>query len=79
VGEVVWTFLWDEEIDDAADGGPETVDRSLGGFAQQDFELGKGVLNRIEVRAIGRRVDKAAPAASILSRTFEPCGWTDRP
>jgi hypothetical protein len=40
----------DEEIDDASDGGPETVDRSLGCFAQQGFELGKGVLDRIEVR-----------------------------
>jgi hypothetical protein len=40
----------DEEIGDASDGGPETVDRSLGCFAQQGFELGKGVLDRIEVR-----------------------------
>jgi hypothetical protein len=40
----------DEEIGDASDGGPETVDRSLGCFAQHGFELGKGVLDRIEVR-----------------------------
>ena len=33
----------DEEIGDASDGGPETVDRSLGCFAQQGFELGEGV------------------------------------
>jgi hypothetical protein len=33
-GEVVSAFVWDEEIDDASDGGPETVDSSLGGFAQ---------------------------------------------
>jgi hypothetical protein len=40
----------DDEMDDVSDGGPETVERSLGCFAQQRFELGKGVLDRIEVR-----------------------------
>jgi hypothetical protein len=39
----------DDEMDDVSDGGPETA-RSLGCFAQQGFELGKGVLDRIEVR-----------------------------
>jgi hypothetical protein len=39
----------DEEIGDASDGGPETVDRLLGCVAQQGFELGEGVLDRIEI------------------------------
>jgi hypothetical protein len=40
----------DDEMDDVSDGGPETVDRSLGCFAQQGLELGEGVLDRIEIR-----------------------------
>ena len=48
-----------EEIDDAADGGPEAVDGSLGGLAQQRLELGEGVLDRIEVGLVGRQVEQA--------------------
>ena len=54
---VVSAYVWGEEIDDAADSGPEAVDGSLGGLAQERLELGDGVLDRIEggpSRAAGR-------------------------
>jgi hypothetical protein len=38
---VVSAYVWGEEIDDAADSGPEAVDSSLGGLAQERLELGR--------------------------------------
>jgi hypothetical protein len=33
-----------EEVKEAADGGPEAIDGSLGGLAQERLELGEGVV-----------------------------------
>ena len=42
-------------MDEESDRGPQAVDGSLGGFAEQRFELGEGVFNRIEVWRVGRQ------------------------
>ena len=39
------------------------------GFAQMGFELCEGLLDRVEIRAVGRKVEQPAPAASIASCT----------
>src|SRR5437870_2042648 len=47
--EVVGAFDGCEGIEQRANGGPEAFDRPLGGFAQECFELGEGILDRIEI------------------------------
>src|SRR3954469_9646278 len=59
--EVVGAFDGCEGIEQRSDGGPEAFDRPLGGFAQECFELGEGILNRVEIRAVGREVEQACP------------------
>ncbi len=62
-GEVIFAFIWLEEIDDAPDGGPEAVDGSLGGFAQMSFHSGECVFDRIEVGTVAKRLADAVQAA----------------
>jgi hypothetical protein len=52
-------FVRRDEIDELADGLPEAFDGSLGGLSQQRLELGESVLDGIEVRAVGREIEKA--------------------
>jgi hypothetical protein len=47
-------FLGIEEVDEFADGGSKTLDGALGGFAQERFPFGEGVLDGMEVGAMGR-------------------------
>jgi hypothetical protein len=45
-----------QEVDHASDGGPESINGSLGDLAEQRLELGEGVFDRIEA---GRQVGEA--------------------
>jgi hypothetical protein len=56
--------LWGEAVDEIADPVPEAVDGSLCGCSEQRLELGEGVLDGIEVWAIGGRKSRLAAAAS---------------
>jgi hypothetical protein len=58
--EEVLAFLRFEEADVFAGGGPKTLDGSLGGFSQERLQcrLGEDVFNRVEVRAVGREIEK---------------------
>ena len=56
--EVVGAFLRVEGANCGTDGGPQALDASLGGLAQQGLELGEGVLDRIEVGTVGRQVEQ---------------------
>jgi hypothetical protein len=58
--EEVLALLRFEEVDEFADGGSKTLDGSLGGFSQERLQcqLGEGVFNRVEVRAVGREIEK---------------------
>jgi hypothetical protein len=61
--EVVGALVGREGVDDAADGVPEVLDGVCGGLALQ---LREGVLDRIELGAVGREVEQAR--ARILDR-----------
>ena len=60
-GEVVCAFLRLEELNEATDGVPETVDGSFSGLAQEGLQLGEGVLDRVEVGAVGRNIEQMPP------------------
>lgn len=55
MGEVVVAFGEGEGVEGMADGLPERVDGAAGGGSEQRLELGKGLLDRVEVRAKGGR------------------------
>jgi hypothetical protein len=58
VGEVVCTFVWREAVEQDADPLPCCLEGSFGGFAQHCFEFGEDLLDRIEVRAVGRQEEE---------------------
>lgn len=47
-----------EGRDQGADGVPQGIDCALGGLSQQCLELGKRILDRIEIGAVGRQVEE---------------------
>ena len=55
VREVVGAFVGRAEIKDTADGALQAVDGALGGFAQMRIQLGEGLLDTVEVGAVGRK------------------------
>src|SRR6185503_3016698 len=59
--EVVGAFGGREDVDEVPNGGPKALDGALRGFAQERFELGEGILDRVEIRAVGRQVEQACP------------------
>ncbi len=60
--EVVCAFGWREQVYDGADGVPQGFDCSLGLGAQESFEFGEGVLDRVEVGTVGRQKPKRCAA-----------------
>jgi hypothetical protein len=50
-------FLGCEGVEKACDSVPQAVDGSLGSFSQQRLDFGEELLDRIEVRRIGRQVE----------------------
>src|SRR5215213_464649 len=65
--EVVPALLRLKEIADVADGSPEVVKGSGSGFAQVCLELGKGLLDWIEIRRIGGQEQEPRP---VLPQAF---------
>jgi hypothetical protein len=61
-GEVFFAFVWAEGGQAFSDPGPKALDGSLSGVAQEGLEFGEGVLDRIEVGTVGRKIEK--PSAS---------------
>lgn len=51
--DVGCTFVGADLIEQRADAFPDSVSRTLVGFSKQRFELGEGLLDRIEVGAVG--------------------------
>src|SRR3954471_9858369 len=74
--EVVGAFDGCEAVDEAPDGGPKALNGPLGGFAQERFELGEGILNRVEIgrvrreikQACTRRLDQGSHSRSLVAR-----------
>ena len=49
-----------DEVDEPSDGAPQALHAPLGGLAQQGFEFGEGLLDRVEVGAVQREVEDAS-------------------
>lgn len=58
VGEVVGALLVGELIEEFADGFPGLLDRTCRRLPKHSFQLGKGLLDGIEVRAVGREEEQ---------------------
>src|SRR5947209_556123 len=54
VGEVGLAFVWKEAVEQSADSLPGRVKSPLCGLAQELFELGEDLLDRVEIGAIGQ-------------------------
>jgi len=52
-----------ESVDEFADARPDGVDGALVGFAQQRFQFGEDLLDRIEVGAVGRQEHESGAGA----------------
>lgn len=67
--------MWRESIEQGSYTLPRCVDGSFGGFAQEELELGEDLLDRIEVRRVGReeqqpcsdRTDRLADGSTLVT------------
>lgn len=58
VGEVAGTFGWGEGSEELADSVPEGFDGARGGGSEERLELGESVLDRVQVRTVGRQIEE---------------------
>src|SRR3984893_4953182 len=58
VGEIGLAFVWQKAIEQGANALPGRVKGPLGGLAQEVFELGEDLLDRVEIGAIGREEEQ---------------------
>jgi len=56
IGEEVGAFVRLEEVEQFADALPESIDRTLLGFAQVGLEFREALFDRVEIGRIGRQV-----------------------
>lgn len=59
---------WRERVEQKAYSSPSGLDRSLCGFAEQQFEFDEDLLDGVEVGAVGGSKSSVAPAARIAWR-----------
>ena len=59
-GEVVCAFGGREGVDGGTDGAGQIVDGACSGFAQEYFQLGEGVFDRIEIGRVRRKEEQPA-------------------
>src|SRR4029077_13778797 len=62
LGEVVCAFLRGEAAEEISDGVPEGLTAAGCSLADQRLEFGEGLLDRIEIGAVGRQVDQTGAA-----------------
>ena len=55
-GEEIGALCWRELIDQCADPVPQGIARPFCGFTEMGLEFGEGLLDWIEVRAVGRQI-----------------------
>jgi len=58
IGEICLAFFWCEAIEQGADTFPSRLESTLGRLAQEVFELGEDLFDRIEIWAIGRQKEE---------------------
>ena len=63
MGEVVATFLRPEAVQQRPDPPPRRLNRPFGRVAEQGFELGKDLFNRVEIGGVGRQEAECGPRA----------------
>jgi hypothetical protein len=68
VCDIVGAFLWGDEGDSIGDCREQVIESSRGRLPEQRLELGKELLDRIEIWAVRREIADVAPAAAIASR-----------
>ena len=61
MGKVMATFLRSEAIEQGPDPSPRRLDRAFGRLAQEGFELGEDLFNRVEIGRIGRQEAEGGP------------------
>jgi hypothetical protein len=61
MGEVVGAVGGGEGVEGLTDGLPERLDGAAGGSAEQRLEVGEGLLDRVQIRAVGRQVEQLRP------------------
>ena len=59
MSDVVCARFWAEAFDQARNGCSKPLDGAFGRISQETFEFRECQLNRIEVRAVGRRLEQA--------------------
>ena len=75
MGEVVGTFGGWDSGEEAANGRPERVSGACRRLPEQRLELGEQLLDRVEVRAVGRQVeDRGAGFRDRLAHTIDLVG-----
>ena len=87
VGEVVGAFVGGEAFEECSNTSPCCLMGPLGGFAHEMLELGEDLLDRVEIRALGRQekklgTDAAGGVADVIAHggggkgviTHPPCG-----
>ncbi len=72
VGEISGAFGWREFIEQLADAFPSGFGRALCGFAQEVFELGEDLFDRVQVWRVWRQEEKFGAGAA-------DCGADDWP
>src|SRR6185312_6895111 len=71
VFEVVGTFVWHKGCERLPDCGPDGLDGSCGGFAQEVLELGEDLLDRVQIGRIFRQKEElCANRADECSHDF---------
>ena len=54
--EVGGAFVGGEGVESRGDGVPKGLDGAGGGLSEQGFELGEDLLDRVQIRAVGRKI-----------------------
>ena len=61
-----------EDVDEAADGGPKALEGAFGGFAQERFQFGEGILNLALLWQFGGISKQPQTFSQILSVGLSP-------
>ena len=58
VREIVGALLWRERVEEGPDGVPESISGPSRSLPEERFELGKDLLDGVQVRAVGGKIQQ---------------------